>query len=674
MPKKFQDILPPKPKIPEWKRPVKSKLLLPPAANFNKYSGPNSPRPKNSFQTPLAATLVIFLLLIVFYAANIFDLKKKVAGVAPAVSGKFQTAIESLLNLDLKSAKENFAAASSDIDSLESEANRYGLTSIAETIGVVIPYVKSFPDMVKSVADLARSTVDLSTDLENLYKNMLGWMINRQGDQLIKSLSGMKDRVEKIGSLTATIVDASSKIGDGLGPELGAVSAKVKKGSDFLDAFLSWLNVSRNQHLLVLFQNPDEIRPGGGFIGSYAHATLLKGSLMGLDVRDIYDPDGQLDRKVVPPKPLQRITEKWGARDANWFPDFPASARKVSELLESSKIYKEQLVKFSGVVALNTEVIRDLMDVIGPVRLKDYDVTLNSANIIKIIQSEVESGEDKKAGQPKKILQVLTPIIFDRIGKLGDEEKKGLLLKLKDRLQGKDIMVYFKDPSLEAYLKEAGVAGEVATLSNSFFGSYLSVVNANIGGGKSDAFMVQSIGLNVKIAEDGGISNRLVITREHTGEEQKEWWYKATNKNYLQVLVPIGSRLLKTTGATKKSAPTATNYKALGFQIDADVSSIEAAGAMFGKLIFANWLDIPAGEKKSLELEYLSPGKFDLSKNKKFSFIFDKQSGVNGELALEIELPLGYTWEATGSRVFKESYQGLPSRISLDLDLLEASR
>ncbi|TSC89879.1 MAG: Uncharacterized protein G01um10143_369 [Parcubacteria group bacterium Gr01-1014_3] len=674
MPKKFQDILPPKPKIPQWKRPVTSKLLLPPSANFNRYSGPSSPKPKNSFQTPLAATLVIFLLLIVFYASNIFDLKKKVAGVAPAVSDKFQTALESLLNLDIKSAKENFAAASSDIDSLKSEANRYGLTSIAETIGVVIPYVKSFPDLVKSVADLAKGTVDLSTDLENLYKNMLGWMINREGDQLIKSLSGMKDRVEKIGGLTATIMEAGSKIGDGLGPDLGAVNAKVKKGLGFLDSFLGWLNVSRNQHLLVLFQNPDEIRPGGGFIGSYAHATLLKGSLMDLDVRDIYDPDGQLVRKVVPPKALQRITEKWGARDANWFPDFPTSARKVSELLESSKIYNEQLVKFSGVVALNTEVIRDLMDVIGPVKLKDYNLTLNSANIIKIIQSEVESGEDKKAGQPKKILQVLTPIIFDRIGKLGDEEKKGLLLKLKERFQGKDIMVYFKDPSLEAYLKEAGVAGEIASLPNSFFGSYLSVVNANIGGGKSDAFVDQSIGLNVKIAKDGAISNRLVITREHTGEEEKEWWYKATNKNYIQVLVPLGSRLLKTTGATTKPAPVARNYKALGFQIDADVSGIEAAGAMFGKLVFANWLDVPAGEKKSLELEYLNPGKFDLSKNKKFSFIFDKQSGVNGILALEIELPEGYMWEATGSRVFKESYQGLLSRISLDLNLLEVSR
>ncbi len=57
--------------------------------------------------------------------------------------------------------------------------------------------------------------------------------------------------------------------------------------------------------LLVFLENPAEIRPGGGFLGSYADISLAQGVIEKIEVIDIYDPDGQLAKKLVQPLHIQ---------------------------------------------------------------------------------------------------------------------------------------------------------------------------------------------------------------------------------------------------------------------------------------------------------------------------------------------------------------------------------
>ena len=46
----------------------------------------------------------------------------------------------------------------------------------------------------------------------------------------------------------------------------------------FLDAFIPWLSSPVPHHVLVMLQNPSEIRPAGGFLGSYADITIASGT------------------------------------------------------------------------------------------------------------------------------------------------------------------------------------------------------------------------------------------------------------------------------------------------------------------------------------------------------------------------------------------------------------
>ena len=75
---------------------------------------------------------------------------------------------------------------------------------------------------------------------------------------------------------------------------------------------------------LIVFQNNNEIRPTGGFMGSFALVDIQKGKILNIDIPGggTYDLKGQMKKEVEPPLPLQLSNNRWEFQDANWFPDF----------------------------------------------------------------------------------------------------------------------------------------------------------------------------------------------------------------------------------------------------------------------------------------------------------------------------------------------------------------
>lgn len=63
------------------------------------------------------------------------------------------------------------------------------------------------------------------------------------------------------------------------------------------------LGFDEPQRYLVLLQNNNEIRPTGGFPGSYAALTIDKGKITDFKVDDVYNPDGLLTQDSSPFRP-----------------------------------------------------------------------------------------------------------------------------------------------------------------------------------------------------------------------------------------------------------------------------------------------------------------------------------------------------------------------------------
>lgn len=644
---KFFDI-----KHARQKSPTPRMVRVPIDLPYMPLSRPAKVTPRTNFKIPLLAAGAIFLLVLGIFGFNVLRFKKQALSSAPVIYNRFKQGAGALFNLDLKKARESFEEASKQLAVLNAQAP-----------------IKTVPQILTNLFQLSQDAASVSGILEDLKSNGLGFVINKQGAFLIESFKNLRKKIAEINSLSGDLKSQAATMGYQLGAEFLNINTQLGSATEFLDAFINWLEIPKKQRLLIFFQNPSEIRPTGGFIGSYGIATLFQGNLLDLEVRDIYDPDGQLDLKVIPPKPLQGITGKWGARDANWFFDFPTSAQKVANFLEASKIYQEQGIKFAGAIAVNVEVIKDLLEIIGQINLPEYKLTINQDNFLKEIQSEVETGVDKAKNDPKKILKIMTPIIFDRISNLNAGAKEELIKKMTNRFGKKDIMVYFKEATLERYLKELGVGGEVAALPANFNGEYLAVVNANVAGGKSDAFISQKIKLESQIDKLGRVQNHLTVERVHNGQNEKDWWYRSTNRDYMQILVTPGSTLSKISGNTAKVVKPLVDYRDKNYITDESLKNLEKTGALvFGKTAFARWLEVPAGKTGKLRVDYASPNRINLAEGV-YQLIFDKQSGVNGGLEISIEAPEGYKWKEGDSRIFKYVNQDLPARISLGLTL-----
>jgi len=202
-----------------------------------------------------------------------------------------------------------------------------------------------------------------------------------------------------------------------------ALTTQVKGAETFLDAFVPWLSdASTTHHLLVLFQNPSEMRPGGGFLGSYADVSIKGGTVTNIAFHDVADADLAFKQKIEPPAPLQLTETAFRPADANWFFDFPTSASETIQMFEAAT----PSTTFDGVIAVTPQAMEDLLSVTGPITLPGAtstngrataSTTFTSDNLVTQIQKIVQAGQAQKkiqtsggnATYPKAVLAQLYP-------------------------------------------------------------------------------------------------------------------------------------------------------------------------------------------------------------------------------------------------------------------------
>ncbi|MDP3999684.1 MAG: DUF4012 domain-containing protein [bacterium] len=640
------------------------------------------------FKTALA---VLFIFLANLYVFNLWGFKNLAAGKMAVIYEELSASKDALAQFNPEKAKDSLILANQETLNLEAKARNYGLIGLANFLGNFIPSFEAIAPALNNFRELNQAGLAIAQDI-NYLKNNGPELIFNNGGQLIKTLEDLNTNLETVIALTAEIRGQTEAM-QGLSPRLASLSQvfnknyldtnlSLYKAKDWLAYLLAILKNPEEQHLLVIFQNPSEIRPAGGFIGSHADIAIANGQITKITVDDIYNADRQLDLKIIPPKAMQSITTGWGARDANWFFDFPTSAQKLIYFLENSHLYQDSNTKFIGVTAINVDILKTVLSLTGPLEVPAYGKTLTAENFLSEIQREVEIGRDKKPGQnPKRILGVITPMLLQKLSGLDADANSQLLDMLKSHLANKDILFYFKNASLEDLVMETGVAGEIYRAPENFSGDYLAVVNANIASGKSDAFIKQNIILKSELQIDGSIRNALVIEREHFGQNESDWWYRTENKNYIKILAPANAYLSAISGNDYKPALASINYAKAGYQSDPDLQKIESSefraslkaeiGKESDKTYFATWLNVPPGTKKSLRLQYSGSHQAVIEDGAIFQFVFDKQSGVNGPLTYSVSAPIGYFWKESGNDIFEYKTPNPKAREVINLTLVK---
>ena len=656
-------------------------------------------RPKNKKLIKYSILGAVFALLILggIYAVSV---KNSFTDSFNYIMLQAQILKESVLRTETSDIKNSLDAINNEIQNIGKKADNYGVTDLLNMIGLFNRSLKEVPGAFKSISDISDRSAQIASDIDYLKNNALQLIFNQKGEGLISLIDNLQTNLSALEKLSAEFKNQARKIKD-LSPKLSAIyeafdknyltiNLNIYRAEEVLAALNSVLKSPEETKILLLFQNPTEIRPAGGFIGSFGYITLNKGSIQeinprtyevgkGVKIDDIYNADRQLNIKIAPPRELSAITALWGARDANWFFDFPTSAEKVSYFLENSKLFSDTGTKFENVIAINTNLLESFLEITGSIEIPEYNLIIDSSNFLKEIQYEVEAGRDKVPGQnPKKVLSFMAPILIDKLKNLDDGGKIKMISMIKEAAAQKDIMAFSKNDPIQKIFLEYGLSGESFSIPKDWNGDYLAIVNANVAGGKSDAFIDQQIQLESQILDDGTISNNLTITRSHSGQNEKDWWYRAANKNYVKIITTKESELISIKGNDASPYKYVSPAKSLIRDPDLEImqNSLVYDDILKtwqendgNKNILGVWFNTPAGKTKKLEINFKQSEKITIGNGIKFVFILDKQSGVEGSFEYKITAPPGYTWEESDGPTFSYGTQQISSRETIQLTL-----
>jgi hypothetical protein len=384
--------------------------------------------------------------------------------------------------------------------------------------------------------------------------------------------------------------------------------------------FLRMLALGKKQ-VLILFENNNELRATGGFMGTFGDFKISDGKFTSINISSIYDLDGQLREKIAPPHPLLAVNDRWFLRDANWFASFPASAQKISSFYEKTGGETPDVL-----LALTPQVIEDILKITGPIAMPNYGLGLDAENFLETLQaaSTITSSEENK---PKQILADFFPLFIEKLRQLNGEQTAAIFSSLEKNLNSKQAVFYSRNKGLQKLAASFNWTGEIKSTQK----DYLNLVSSNLNGSKTDLYIDTKISLQTVVQEDGGVINELTVERKNTLPDME----KMRNESFLRIFVPKGSSLLSTEGfdfkdsalTPKKELKKDPDVLAWESKILKDVVTGTLIGEEAGQTFFANWTTLAGGESKIIKLTYKLP--FKLKSLDHYSLLVQKQIGSN---------------------------------------------
>ena len=379
-------------------------------------------------------------------------------------------------------------------------------------------------------------------------------------------------------------------------PVKNATKEEYQAVNDFASYLLQ--KDDREKTFLVLFQNDMELRPGGGYIGSFGILKVKNGRVTQSQTHDLSNFDGRIPDTISPPYPMTETLriKSWKLRDSNWSPDFPTNAKKAEDFYYMGQGQE----KFDGIVAINTNVLESFLKVTGPVEIPGYEGTFDSEGAVLALEYQVEqkyAKEGMNRGDRKNIMNAFAAEVLKKVENLGLTDKVKLAEIILDDLREKNIQLSFEDASLQKEAEKVGWAGAV---DSSWRDNYLMMVDANMGSLKSDYYVKRSFDYTADFSKENPSVN-LKITYQHTAKE-KDWMTK-NYLTYLRVYVPKGAWFSdgKNLGETR-------------------------FGEELGKKYLGTLVEVPLGQTKTIEINYTLPKALGESPE---NLLIQKQSGLS---------------------------------------------
>lgn len=382
----------------------------------------------------------------------------------------------------------------------------------------------------------------------------------------------------------------------------------------------------QDKHYLILFQNNMELRPTGGFIGSYGLVTVRDGEITNIATDDIYNLDKYSKDKLFVPAPWPMTTynvQKYlFLRDANWSPDWPTDAKQIDWFWNTERANAGlPAVKLDGIIAITPDFIANFLELTGPITTDG--VSFDHDNFALQLEKAVEFDYAQRGlalSQRKSIIGDLSKELLSRLITSSPKDLLKVWMAVKRDIEEKNIIAWLADPSLQDYFTSQNWSGIVKPAED----DYLYIVDANLASLKTDSVMKRSIDYSVSVDKNGDLVGRTAITYQHTGKAVPG--LVSTYGTYTRIYTPAG------TWFTRAYLQDSKGIFELGLTKEASI------GDELGKTYLGAFLTVAPGASRTLVIEYRLPPKVKASyQNGLYKLSVQKQPGTIGH-KLNIDL------------------------------------
>ncbi len=396
----------------------------------------------------------------------------------------------------------------------------------------------------------------------------------------------------------------------------------TEKSLPLLELSPQFIGYPKPTTFLVLLQNSDEMRPTGGFLGSYSVLRTNRGQVEVIITADSYHLDMPVQDRLntIPPTPLAKYlgVEKWYLRDANWSPDWPTSAQKIEEIYreivsvwpsDKPSPYNGQ---FDVVIGITPQVVADLLKIVGAIEVDGQ--IYNSENFHHQLQYQVEMAYREKgisSWDRKDVIGELLGIIETRLMALSSNDWPYLLQTVINNLEEKDIIMYFKDLYAHGIVSNLNWAGEIQSVDK----DYLMIVDANLAALKTDAVMTKTLEYILKEVDDNFVA-KLKLNYSHGGGID---WRTSRYRSLTRIYLPI----------------LAENVSQEGFSQDFKVEK----DTNLDKTVVSGFISVDASTDKDIVINY-TLDKGIIAQN--YNLYIQKQPGSYWQAEVKLDLEEDY--------------------------------
>ena len=433
-------------------------------------------------------------------------------------------------------------------------------------------------------------------------------------DQAYSELSFVESELQSGRELTQDLTSPLVQEYQTLTDQLPKMRQKINQLRNILPLVPAFIAQNTKKTYLVLFQNSTELRPTGGFIGSYGLLTFEKGKLLDFSVEDIYAADGQLKGFVEPPEPIKEFLGQstWFFRDSNWDPDFTVSAERAEWFLQ-----KTTNRNVDGTIAVNLPAVKFLLEAIGPLTLSDYNEEVSAENLFDRAEYRAEIDFFPGSTQKKDFLGSLAREIFTKAQNGSASDLIKLAQASEAALAQKQILIYLHDADSQKQLIQQNWAGSlykpnlVTSDQRPVLSDYNFLVEANLGINKANYFLTRSIKQQLTILKNKEIL--AVTTINYQNQSPADAWPGGVYKSYLRQYLPAGSSLVS----------VKLDENRLNLTGDVDTSATE------DKFVLGFPVSVPVKGSLEAEITYRLPGSL-VNKNNlsRLAVVMPKQPGI----------------------------------------------